>query len=59
MLIIRSLPVLGRLPRRYTIDRRRGGPFHKVSALSPNGPSAGATATAKPVRKPARTARRG
>jgi hypothetical protein len=30
-----------------------------VSALSPNGPSAGATATAKPARKPARTARRG
>tara|TARA_R110002072_G_scaffold268941_2_gene428042 strand:- start:4056 stop:4496 length:441 start_codon:yes stop_codon:yes gene_type:complete len=30
-----------------------------ASALSPNGPSAGASATAKPVRKPARTARRG
>ena len=30
-----------------------------VSALSPNGPSAGASATAKPARKPARTARRG
>lgn len=29
------------------------------SALSPNGPSVGASATAKPVRKPARTARRG
>ena len=30
-----------------------------VSALSPNGPSAGASATATPARKPARTARRG
>ncbi len=30
-----------------------------VSALSPNGPSAGANATVKPARKPARTARRG
>jgi len=30
-----------------------------VSALSPNGPSAGATAIVKPARKPARTARRG
>jgi hypothetical protein len=30
-----------------------------ASALSPNGPSAGASDTAKPVRKPARTARRG
>jgi hypothetical protein len=30
-----------------------------ASALSPTGPSAGASATAKPVRKPARTARRG
>lgn len=30
-----------------------------ASALSPNGPSAGASATAKPARKPARTARRG
>ena len=30
-----------------------------ASALSPDGPSAGASATAKPVRKPARTARRG
>ena len=30
-----------------------------VSAPSPNGPSAGASATAKPARKPARTARRG
>ena len=30
-----------------------------VSALSPNGPSAGATGIAKPVRKPAKTARRG
>src|SRR6056297_2599882 len=30
-----------------------------ASALSPTGPSAGATATAKPARKPARTARRG
>jgi len=30
-----------------------------ASALSPNGPSAGATDTAKPARKPARTARRG
>ena len=30
-----------------------------VSALSPNGLSAGANATAKPARKPARTARRG
>ena len=29
------------------------------SALSPNGRSAGASATAKPARKPARTARRG
>ena len=28
-----------------------------VSALSPNGPSAGATATAKPAKKPAKTAR--
>jgi hypothetical protein len=30
-----------------------------ASALSPRGPSAGATGTAKPARKPARTARRG
>ncbi|MFP1646052.1 hypothetical protein [Pontitalea aquivivens] len=30
-----------------------------ASALSQNGPSAGATDTAKPARKPARTARRG
>jgi hypothetical protein len=30
-----------------------------VSAPSPNGPSAGATDTAKPARKRARTARRG
>ena len=30
-----------------------------VSALSPNGPSAGASDTAKPARKSARTARRG
>ena len=30
-----------------------------ASAPSPNGPSAGATPTARPVRKPARTARRG
>ena len=30
-----------------------------VSALSPNGPSAGASDTAKPARKAARTARRG
>ena len=30
-----------------------------ASALSPNGPSVGASATAKPARKPARTARRG
>ena len=30
-----------------------------ASAPSPNGPSAGASATAKPARKPARTARRG
>ena len=30
-----------------------------ASALSPNGPSAGASATAKPASKPARTARRG
>ena len=30
-----------------------------VSAPSPNGPSAGASDTAKPARKPARTARRG
>lgn len=30
-----------------------------VSALSPNGPSAGATDIVKPARKPARTARRG
>jgi len=30
-----------------------------ASALSPNGPSAGASATATPARKPARTARRG
>jgi hypothetical protein len=30
-----------------------------ASALSPTGPSAGARATAKPARKPARTARRG
>jgi hypothetical protein len=30
-----------------------------VSALSPNGPSAGAIVTAKPARKPAKTARRG
>ena len=30
-----------------------------VSALSPNGPSVGASATAKPARKPVRTARRG
>jgi hypothetical protein len=30
-----------------------------VSALSPNGPSAGANATVKPAHKPARTARRG
>lgn len=30
-----------------------------ASALSPNGPSVGASATARPVRKPARTARRG
>ena len=30
-----------------------------VSALSPTGPSAGASATAEPARKPARTARRG
>ena len=30
-----------------------------VSASLPNGPSAGASATAKPARKPARTARRG
>ena len=29
-----------------------------ASALSPNGPLAGASATAKPARKPARTARR-
>ena len=29
------------------------------SALSPNGPSAGASDSAKPARKPARTARRG
>ena len=30
-----------------------------ASALSPNGPSAGASDTVKPARKPARTARRG
>ena len=30
-----------------------------ASAPSPNGPSAGASGTAKPARKPARTARRG
>ena len=30
-----------------------------ASAPSPNGPSAGATPTARPARKPARTARRG
>ena len=30
-----------------------------ASALSPTGPSAGASDTAKPARKPARTARRG
>ena len=30
-----------------------------ASAPLPNGPSAGATATAKPARKPAKTARRG
>ena len=30
-----------------------------ASALSPSGPSAGAKATAKPARKPAKTARRG
>lgn len=30
-----------------------------VSAPLPNGPSAGATATARPARKPAKTARRG
>ncbi|MGN6550638.1 MAG: hypothetical protein ACTHJ3_12195, partial [Pararhizobium sp.] len=30
-----------------------------ASALSPIGPSVGASATAKPARKPARTARRG
>ena len=30
-----------------------------ASALSPNGPSAGATATARPARKRARSARRG
>ena len=45
---------LGYVSRGFLLEQEKN-----VSALSPNGASAGASATARPARKPAKTARRG